>query len=106
MSKRKNSGFIQIFYTIGTLVIVVMLVIVGINFARDARVLQKPLLSTSTAKQDTSGNPDGFKTIEYKKPAADNTKNTDKTKTTTKPADTRKPEPKPPAAAPVQTPDP
>lgn len=106
MSKQKKSGFSHIFYTFGTLVMAVMLVIVAINFARDARALQKPLLSTPTEKKSDSGNADGYKTIKYKKPAADTAKKTDKPKTTTAPASTQKPSDPTPAQTPTTTPDP
>ena len=100
MVKQKKSGLRQIFYMVGTLVIAVMLVIVGINFVRDARILQKPLLSTSTPKKSDSGNVDGYKTIKYKKPAANSTKKPDKPKTSTAPAKTAEPAVVPPTTIP------
>jgi hypothetical protein len=97
---QKKSGLIHIFYMIGTLVIAAMLVVVAINFVRDARVLQKPLLSTSAPKKSDTGKADGYKTIKYKKPAADSVKKSEKPKTTTAPASTEKPAEKPSTPSP------
>ena len=100
MDKQKKSGLRQIFYMVGTLVITVMLVVVAINFVRDARILQKPLLSTSTPKHSDSGNSDGYKTIKYKKPMADSAKKTDKPKTNAAPVKTSEPAVVPPTTIP------
>lgn len=106
MSKRKATGLIQIYYTLGTLVIAVMVIIMAINFTSDARLLQKPLLSSPVVKQDETGDADGFKTIKFKKPETDASKKSDKSKTGTKPASTAKTPAKPPAQTPAKTPDP
>lgn len=82
------------------MVIAAMLVVVAINFVRDARVLQKPLLSTSVPKKTDAGNADGYKTIKYKKPAPDSVKKTTKPKTGSTQADKKKPEATPPTQAP------
>ena len=67
MDKKKKSSLNALFYTLGTLVLVVFVVIVSINFMKDARVFQKPLLSTAADKKTTSGT-EGYKTIKYQKP--------------------------------------
>jgi len=50
-----------------------MLLVAAYNFSRDARVFEKPLLSSENAAgQDTkSGSGEEYKTLKYKKPAAD-----------------------------------
>lgn len=80
--------------------IAAMLVVVAINFVRDARVLQKPLLSTTAPKKSDTGKTDGYTTIKYKKPAADSAKKPEKPKTTTPPAKTAEPAVVPPTTVP------
>lgn len=92
MARQKNSIFNTILYTFGTLLIAALVVVVATNFARDARAFQKPLLSAADENQDSSPDPDGYKTIKYVKPtqatSKPTTKPTDKPSASTRPATT------------------
>lgn len=91
MDKQKKSGISTILYTFGTLMIIVFMAVVAINFLQDGRAFQKPLLSTSVEKKADSTSTEGYKTLKYKKPEADSSKKTTAAKKPTKPAATAKP---------------
>lgn len=70
--KGKGKGLSQGFLLFGTAVLVVMLVFVAVNFIRDARIFEQPVLSLAGGNEGGKGagpsaKPDDYKTIQYKK---------------------------------------
>lgn len=100
---KNNKKSNRIFYIIGTMVLVVMLSFTVVNFLRDSRLLEKPVLSKVADKSSADSKstaPDGYKTLKYKK-------STDTGKTKSKPAKTPKPATKPtPTVTPMPTGEP
>jgi len=86
MSKRKK---VPVFYLAGTILIGVMLVIVSINFVRDARLLQLPAFAFEKGKPVKPGNTaapkggDEYQTLQYRKHSSDTEKGATKTGTKT-----------------------
>ena len=76
MSKNKKSVVSRLFFTFGTVFLVSIIAVCTINFARDGRVFQAPLLSAAngvTGGQGTAGTEnktDDYKTIKYNKPSS------------------------------------
>jgi hypothetical protein len=67
--KADSSGFGKFINVFGSIVMAAMLIIMGFNFYRDARVFEKPLLTKADSAAKNTGN-DDFKTIQYKKPSS------------------------------------
>jgi len=84
----KRLFFNMVFMIIGTFLLVAMGVIVVVNFRKDARILQQPLLAAVKDKGETTGSADsdkkqeGYKTFKYTKPLNPKNKNTTGTETT------------------------
>lgn len=76
MSKKKKSVVSRLFFTSGTIFLVSVIAICTINFARDGRAFETPLLSAAagiTGNRDTTGTAkktEDYKTIKYNKPSS------------------------------------
>lgn len=73
MKGKKKSAAGRLFYTFGTILLLTVIAICAINFAKNGRAFERPLLSavTGTAADTTSEavkSADDYKTIKYKKP--------------------------------------
>jgi hypothetical protein len=99
MRKNSEKKSYKILYIIGSIALVFMLGFSSVNFAKDSRLLQAPVLSKvadNTAKEEKSTE-DGYKTIKYKKSdsSSKSTSTKNKPTKTTKPTATPKPTPVP-----------
>ncbi|MCR4434673.1 MAG: LytR C-terminal domain-containing protein [Clostridiales bacterium] len=66
----KKLFFNMVFFIVGTFMVVLMATIVALNFARDARIFQKAVVTATvedTSKPAEEGGPDDFKTVQYKR---------------------------------------
>jgi|GEM_PF-1135872 len=84
----KRLFFNTVFMIIGTFLLVAMGLIVAVNFRKDARILQQPLLAAVSDKGEKGGSADsdenqvGYKTFKYTKPLSPENKNAAKTEAT------------------------
>lgn len=53
-AKKKNSGFGIFVNSLGMILLAIMLVIVGVNFTRDSRIMQKSRLAANTNTKPTT----------------------------------------------------
>lgn len=67
MSKNGKSIAGRLFYTFGTLFIAAIFAVFAINFEKDARVFQEPLLSASTVNTAAEKEKTQTKTLKFKK---------------------------------------
>jgi hypothetical protein len=104
MKGTKKSAAGRLFYTFGTILLLTIITVCAVNFAKNGRAFEIPLLSTvtGTAANTTPGaikSTDDFKTIKYKKPETKNTSSTGK-KSGGKATATPAPKVQPPAVNP------
>lgn len=89
MNKKKKSVAGRLFYTFGTIFFTAVLAVCAMNFARDGRAFQAPLLSTAAGASDnkdtisTTKTSEDYKTIKYNK---SNSKTSSKANTASKPS--------------------
>ncbi len=81
MKETGKSAAGRLFYTFGTVLLMAVITVCSMNFAKNGRAFEMPLLSAVTgtaanAASDTVKSADDYKTIKYKKSA---TKSTSKT---------------------------
>ncbi len=109
--KKRNSGFGILVNIIGMVLLVVMFTYVGVNFVRDARAFEKPLLTSDTnkksvpVKNNTDNNAtvdDNYGTIKYKKPASDSSDISEKSSSSNKKSTSKSKK----KTAPERTPEP
>lgn len=74
-TEKKAFGFGKFINVFGIILLVIMLTFVGVNFARDARIFEKPLLTSETGKTNssTTATDENKGTIKYKKPVSKST---------------------------------
>lgn len=80
MSKKGKSVTGRLFYTFGTIFFAAIFTICAMNFTKDARVFQEPLLSASTVNSTTDKAEAANKTLKYKKSTTATTSTTAKSK--------------------------
>jgi hypothetical protein len=87
MKERKASALSRLFYTFGTVLLMAVVAVCTVNYAKDGRAFQIPTLSAVTGAADagtTSGavkTSDEYKTIQYNKASTKSTSKTTSSKT-------------------------
>lgn len=106
MKNKNGKKSYKLLYIIGTTVLLCMLAVSSVNFFRDSRLLELPVLSKETGSNGTNDKSEAssdFKTIKYKKPDESKKKGSGNSKAKTSSKATSKPETK---VTPVPTAEP
>lgn len=79
MKEKKMTAVSRLFYTFGTVLIMALVTVCVMNYSKDGRVFQMPLLSAVSGTQATQSSAgavqssDNYKTIKYNKPVTKTT---------------------------------